>query len=272
MQEKNWIYLLGLLKELEFEGPVSRELERGLRTGNSQFQLIYEARLGGTEILSVLHFRRSPSADLYYFNRYELFLKPDHLPYEVLQVFFVVRDPLISLKEAYNLMNGRSIWKTRTQGGLNARWYWMKLDFHQLDAYGNYRYRYFHPAYGFDLEAVLSRFAIRQWDDPPQRDRMIRSLRKGNQVWVDFFHGGRDRPYLIEANPQFKTLNIYDENRRRLYSRDFHQLERRRAGEKSVWESQESEPESLVAEESPGSEEEGSENEEEGNPCPGDMG
>lgn len=262
MQERNWIYLLGLLKEMEFEGPVSRELERGLRSGSSQFQLIYETRMVNTDILSVLHFKRSPSSDLYYFNRYELFFRPDHLPYEVLQVFFVVRDQIISLREAFNLLNGRAVWKARPQAEARSSWYWLKLDFHQLDGYGNYRYRYFHPRYGFDLEQVLSRFAIREWDDPPQRERMIASLRKGNQVRVHFFHEGQDRTYWIEANPQFKTLNIYDEERRRLYSRDFHRLERRQVDGSGVDPSVESE--ALVAESPlPLNEEAGDEEEEE---------
>lgn len=258
MKEKNLDYLIRLTQEMGFEGPLWKEIERGLVSGQSRFQVVCETRLGETEVLAVLHFKKSASTDLYYFNRYELFMRPHHLPYEILQVFFVYKDQCIALKEAYNLLNGRAVWKER-QGPASAYSYWLKLDFNQLDVYGNYRYRYFHPAYGFDLERVLDRFAIREWEDPPQRERLIRALRKGNQAWVHFYHRSVDRRYLIEANPQFKTLNIYDESRKRLYSRDFHQLEKKPG---SKMESAEI-PGSLVAEEEAPFKEEGSDGGEE---------
>lgn len=44
----------------------------------------------------------------------------------------------------------------------------------------------------------------------------MNSLKKGNLQSVTFINGDTEVKQFIEANPQFKTLNVYDTNNKRL--------------------------------------------------------
>jgi len=46
------------------------------------------------------------------------------------------------------------------------------------------------------------------------------SLKKGNVQSVTFQVDGKEQKHFIEANPQFKTVNVYDSDMQRLGSRE----------------------------------------------------
>jgi len=60
----------------------------------------------------------------------------------------------------------------------------------------------------------------------------MESLRKGNRQSVTFIQGGSEQKQFIEANPQFKTINIYDSNMLRV-SHKQGQDEKQGQGEKT---------------------------------------
>jgi hypothetical protein len=70
--------------------------------------------------------------------------------------------------------------------------------------------------YGYDLEKSLERFPIKELADPQQKERLMISLGRGNLAPVTFDHQGMVSKMFIEANPQFKTLTVYDANLIRL--------------------------------------------------------
>jgi len=47
----------------------------------------------------------------------------------------------------------------------------------------------------------------------------MNSLKKGNLQSVTFVKDGQEVKHYIEANPQFKTLNVYDADQKRLDTR-----------------------------------------------------
>jgi hypothetical protein len=48
------------------------------------------------------------------------------------------------------------------------------------------------------------------------KSRLIESLQKGNKQSVTFVQNGSEQKHFVEANPQFKTINVYDSNMQRL--------------------------------------------------------
>lgn len=44
----------------------------------------------------------------------------------------------------------------------------------------------------------------------------MQSLQKGNRQAVNFKKEGKETPMFIEANPQFKAINVYDTSGRQL--------------------------------------------------------
>ena len=48
-------------------------------------------------------------------------------------------------------------------------------------------------------------------ETPEAEDKLINSLKKGNMQAVTFSESGIDTKKLIEANPQYKNINVYNE-------------------------------------------------------------
>lgn len=108
---------------------------------------------------------------------------------------------------AYQLLQGRSIQKEGK---------WLQLDMNDKDAQGNYRFKEFHSAYGFDLEKVLTQLPLKELQAKSTADKLSEELKKGSRQAVSFIKDGMERRYYIEANPQFKSVNIYDEHSRKI--------------------------------------------------------
>jgi hypothetical protein len=86
---------------------------------------------------------------------------------------------------------------------------WIQLNFDEKDQHGNYKVRQYHRRYGYDLEKTLEQYPIRELKHEELRANLLRSLRKGNQHPVSFDKNTKTERMFIEANPQFKTINIY---------------------------------------------------------------
>jgi len=69
---------------------------------------------------------------------------------------------------------------------------------------------------GYNLESALSKHPIKQMDNTSHKEDLMNSLKKGNLQSATFVKDGQEVKHYIEANPQFKTLNVYDANRQRL--------------------------------------------------------
>lgn len=108
---------------------------------------------------------------------------------------------------AYQLLQGRSIQKEGK---------WLQLDLNDNDAQGNYRIKEFHNAYGFDLEKTLNQLPLKELQDKNAAYRLSEELKKGSRQAVSFIKDGKEQRYYIEANPQFKSVNIYDEHSRKI--------------------------------------------------------
>jgi hypothetical protein len=85
----------------------------------------------------------------------------------------------------------------------------MKLDFDKRDAYSNYAIRQFRPDYGFDLEKVLKHYPIDELTDEITKATLLTALQRGDLYPVTFVKKRKTEKMLIEANPPFKTINIY---------------------------------------------------------------
>jgi len=135
------------------------------------------------------------------------------------QTFYINKEGSITLKEAYNLMNARSVNKDLTNKEGQVYNAWMQMDFKQTDNNGNYKLKQFHQNYGYDLVSALEKHPIKELTNEQDKTRLIESLQKGNRQSATFVQNGNEQKHFIEANPQFKTINIYDSNMQRLNSK-----------------------------------------------------
>jgi hypothetical protein len=228
MQEKNLNFLKDQVKYTGFGEGLEKELKENMQTGKDSFTLSHQAKFGNDQTETALHFRKSAQTGNYFFNKYELSVKPEGEKDALKQTFHIGYDNNITLKEGYNLLSGRSVHKemaklvdTSDDGSkrLEAKGEkynaWLKMDLTDKDQSGNFKIKQYHQNYGFDLESALSKYPIKELGSADEKSRLIESLQKGNRQSVSFIIDGKEEKRFIEAAPQFKSVNQYDANMNR---------------------------------------------------------
>ncbi len=159
---------------------------------------------------------------MYFFNKYNLTLKQENSPDLMEQTFYINRGNNITLKEAFNLVSGRSINKDLTNKEGQVYNAWMQMDFKETEKNGNYQLKHFHTNYGFDLEKELAKHPIKELTNEQDKTKLIESLQKGNRQAVTFIKEGSEQRMFIEANPRLSrltymiaTCNGFTDNRRK---------------------------------------------------------
>ncbi len=219
MNEKNYDYLKDQIKFTGFGEGLENELKDKMQKQTPDFQIAHKAKFGSDELNAVLHFKKSDETDMYFFNRYQVSLKPE-LSSEIMeQTFYINKGNNITLKEAFNLVNGRAVNKDLTNKEGEVYNTWMQMDFKQTDNNGNYKMKHFYQNYGYDLNSVLAKHPITELINEKDKTRLVESLQKGNRQSVTIVQGNSEKKQFIEANPQFKTINMYDGNMQRINNR-----------------------------------------------------
>jgi hypothetical protein len=93
------------------------------------------------------------------------------------------------------------------------------MDFKQADTNGNFKLNQYHQNYGYDLEATLAKHPIKELENPKYKEDLMDSLKKGNLQSATFVKEGKESKQYVEANPQFKMVNVYDDNKQRIGNR-----------------------------------------------------
>lgn len=216
MNQKNVEFLKEGLKYLGFGEGLNDKLVENISKQPPQFQLKTENQYGVDKVNYVLDFKKGDQADMYFFNKYTASMK-EGTPEEKVQSFFPKRNSGITAKEAYNLLSGRSVNKDLTDADGKQSNVWMKVEWDQKDRNGNHKFRMIYDAYGYNLQNELQKHPIKELSNSDSRDKLIRSLERGNQHQVTFVKGDKEQKMYIEANPLYKTINIFDESHKKVF-------------------------------------------------------
>ncbi|SHF17198.1 hypothetical protein SAMN05444008_105217 [Cnuella takakiae] len=210
MNEKNFSYLKDTLKYLGFGEGLHASLEEKLKERAKEFQLGYSATFGDRRIDASLSFRKSDTSDIYFFNKWNGTVGE----YEAArsQNFYINKGHGITLKEGFNLLEGRAVHKELTDKEGQTYKAWLQLDSKEKDATGNYKVNQYHEKYGFDLQQKLEALPIKQLADPELKEGLIRSLQKGNMQTVTFEKNRQSDQLLVAANPRFKSIAVFDQS------------------------------------------------------------
>ena len=213
MNNENLEFLQESLRYLGFGDKLflNQELTEYITQELNSFQLETEIFFEeGKKLEVTLYFRKSVNIEMYFFNKYEARLRTGTDPsvYKV-QTFYIQKGTGITLKEAFNLLEGRAVNKNMIN--LDGQKYnaWILLNLAEKDEYNNYKVAQFRPQHGYDLERILEKYPIRELHDSDLKASLLRSLRKGNQHHVTFDKPSKTEKMIIEANPRFRTINIY---------------------------------------------------------------
>ncbi|EOR96257.1 hypothetical protein ADIARSV_0492 [Arcticibacter svalbardensis MN12-7] len=211
MNTKNLDYLQDSLKYLGFDTKLNADLEKNIKKQQPAFQLDISLPHFKDQADYKLHFRKSDQSDMYFLNKMDASLKTGNPDKDKSQTFYLGGGNGVSAKEAYNMLHGRSVEKELVNKDGDKYKAWLQLDFDNKDDRNNHKVKQFHQGYGFDLEKTLSRYAIKELSDPEKKETLMKSLQRGNQQQITATVNGKESRHFIEASPQFKTINVFNE-------------------------------------------------------------
>ena len=215
MNEKNFEYLKDNIKYMGFGENLSEQLENNLKQGKDEFNLNFKTEVNKKPFEASLHFRKSDNTDMYFFNSYHASLKKNNGD-NVDQTFYLNKGKGVTAKEAYNMLEGRSVFKELSNKDNVPYKAWMQIDFGNKDKHNNHEVKQFHENYGFDVKAAVSKFPVAELNDPEKEKALMQSLQKGNIQSVTIEKDGASHKMFMEANPQYKTVNLYDGQMKRV--------------------------------------------------------
>lgn len=230
MNEQNLEYLKKSLDYLGLGSKLNDVLETAIRKEMPKFTLgitsIYnqpaffdKAGPKQDHIRFDLNFSRSNNTDMYFLNNYQVSLHKAGEPTARVQTFDLERDHRMTALQAYKLLSGQAFEKEiqpKAKEGAEQPEkvkVWFKLNLDVTDAYGSHPLNTFYPNYNYDLAESLSKYPLKGLDSEAKKNDALKTLTNGNLFETDLVVNKKIQPVMIAANPQMKTLDIYDKNR-----------------------------------------------------------
>jgi hypothetical protein len=206
MTPEHLIFLHDTLKYLGFgvDTPLNFALDNEIKQEQPSFQLETETCFDGESLMTArLFFTRGKDLhkDRYFFNKYEASLHyPDNPENDRKHMFYIENNRRgVTFKQAYNLLQGRYVQKRIIDQNNDEHIWWVHLE--KIGDDGRLYTRYIKRQ--FDVEKALEIYPIRELHFADSRERLCRSLRRGNLHAVSLLHqGGKTEPKLLYVNPE----------------------------------------------------------------------
>ena len=97
---------------------------------------------------------------------------------------------------------------------------WLQLDPDNLTQNGNKEIKRLNENYGFNLEQVLTGKGIKEMENAENKESLLKTLNKGNAQQITVTRGKGEVKYFEPASPQFKTVDLYDHQLKRIKRKD----------------------------------------------------
>lgn len=230
MNQQNVDFLKDRLFFLGFGDNLHKDLEKKLAEKPENFKLSFQGEFGKDDSKKVVDYTldlsKSKREDMYFLNNYTATLKNEDPDKEKTQKFFLNNGSGVTAREAFNLLEGRAVYKTLTKKkkedaapGEKPEKYdvWMQLDFKNKNEYGNHKQQTYSKEWKYDLDKNLAKHPIKELTDPERKGELIKSLQKGNLQQVTFTGESGEKKMFVEANPKERNVNVYDENMRKQF-------------------------------------------------------
>lgn len=228
MNTQNLEFLKKSLLNLGFGEQVNKALEKNIEKELPDFTLVAKHEFNQQQVNYTLHFKAGENKDMYFFNKFDTTLHQGQDQQQT-QSFYINKGNGITAKEAFNLMEGRAVHKQLFNKDGEKYQAWLQLDGQNLTQNGNKEIKRFNENYGFDLENVLSGKGIKELATTEGAETLYRSLKKGNAQQITVERDGNEKKYFIAASPQFKTVDLYDHQMKKIKREELLKPEQKQA-------------------------------------------
>jgi hypothetical protein len=232
MDEKALRFNENQLKRTGFAEAFTPELQAKMAQGLLEIIHPFKKQYEGDRVEATLHLKKSTSSDFYFLNKFDLQLQKEGQANAIKQTFYLTQrnkgnesedgskqrlENKYTLKEGYNLLAGRPVFKDLVNQEGQEYQAWVRLNFKNTLNNGNFEMKQYHTNYGFDLEKTLGNYPIKELANPQYKQSLMDSLQRGNLQKATFVGpDGKEEKLFISPNITFGALNVYDQNKQRL--------------------------------------------------------
>jgi hypothetical protein len=204
MNTENLNYLQKQLLNLGFGEKMNADLEKQIQAQKTEFTLNTTQEYNKQNVGYTLHYKAGDNNDMYFFNKYDASLQGKDMQ----QTFYINKGSGITAKEAYNLMEGRAVHKQLEN--LEGEKYnaWIIIDKENKTENGNYKLRPFTDGWNYKPERAIDKMDIVGINEEGARDKLLKSLEKGNRHQVTAMKDGKEVKLYLEANPAEHRVNL----------------------------------------------------------------
>ncbi|QHS56585.1 hypothetical protein GWR56_13910 [Mucilaginibacter sp. 14171R-50] len=204
MNDQNLSYLQKQLLNLGFGEKLNDELEKNIKSGKKEFTLATAQEYNKQNVDYTLHYKAGDQNDMYFFNKYDASLRDK----DMRQTFYLNKGSGITAKEAYNLMEGRAVHKQLENLEGEKYHAWIILDKENKTENGNFKLRPFTNGWNYKPERAIDKLDIIGINEEGARDKLMKSLEKGNRHQVTAMKDGKEVKLFLEANPAEHRVNL----------------------------------------------------------------
>jgi hypothetical protein len=204
MNTQNLSYLQKQLLNLGFGEGMNADLEKNIAAKKPEFTLSTTQEYNKQNVEYSLHYKAGDKDEMYFFNKYDAAMQGKDMQ----QTFYINKGSGITAKEAYNLMDGRAVHKQlENQEGekYNA---WLVLDKENKTENGNFKLRPFSEKWNYKPERAIDKMDIVGINEEGAREKLMKSLEKGNRHQVTAMKDGKEVKVWLEANPAEHRVNL----------------------------------------------------------------
>jgi hypothetical protein len=232
MDERTMSFNEGQLKRSGFAEAFNADLIDKMEKRLPLIQHSFSKEFDGDKISAVLHLKKSSTSDHYFLNKFDLSLQKEAQLSRTKQTFYVNRKPVpptvdtdrretyenrFTLKEAYNLLAGRPVFKNLVNNEGAEYQAWVKLNLKNKQENGNHEVKQYTKNYGFDLENVLAKYSIKELANDQYKQSLIDSLHRGNLQKATFIDkDGKEERMYVSPHVSLGMLNVYDQEKQRI--------------------------------------------------------
>lgn len=229
MKQENFDYLGKQMQFLGFGDKLQNDLQKAMESGKEEFSLPLTLSYGSigkkNDVAYSLNFKKGKE-DMYFLNSYHANLNGQE------SKFYVNNgEKNITSKEAFNLMEGRSVFRELTNKQNEKYSAWVKITPETLGQ-ENIQFNVFSENYGYDLEKAMGKVNDRQLYFSHNKEDVMKSLEKGNVAEVH--NMDKSEKYFVAADPQYKSMAIFNEEGKKMMLENVNKFEEVRQEKKGV--------------------------------------
>lgn len=200
---------LKFLSDQIFYAGFGREVETRLKTAMNKgkediainIKQSFKSATGEKEASYTLNLKKG-NDDMYFFNSYDVSVDGNKT-----RMFLNKGEKSITAKEAFNLLEGRSVYKQmKNQEGVEYNaWLLLKPEsFTEKNA----KFHLYNDKYGFDLNKSMELIRGNGFYFSFDKEKTMKSLEKGN--FVEIHNADKSQVFSVAANPKDRSLDVFN--------------------------------------------------------------